>query len=60
MIAEKEKLIEPGSHSLLVVYNNPKAFHEIYSQYSMALLPENEIIVGRNSTIDNIKRTFYD
>lgn len=41
---EKEKLMEPGAHNILI-YNDLKAFREIYSQYSRALLPENEIIV---------------
>ena len=40
----KKSLIEPGSHTLLV-YNDLKAFREIYSQYSRALLPQNEIVV---------------
>lgn len=43
MMVEK-KLIEPGSHNLLI-YNDLKIFREIYSQYSRAWLPLNEIIV---------------
>ncbi len=43
MTAEKG-LIEPGSHTLLV-YNDLEAFHEIYTQYSRAVLPQNEIVV---------------
>jgi hypothetical protein len=43
MMVEK-KLIEPGSHNLLI-YNELKVFREIYSQFSRALLPQNEIIV---------------
>src|SRR5215213_10262086 len=43
MMLEK-KLLEPGDHNLLI-YNDLRAFREIYSQYSRALLPENEIVV---------------
>jgi len=43
MTAEKG-LIEPGSHTLLV-YNDLEAFREIYTQYSRAVLPQNEIVV---------------
>jgi hypothetical protein len=55
--AEKKKsLIEPGSHTLLV-YNDLKAFREIYSQYSRALLPQNEIVVigTQYETISGVK-----
>ena len=53
-----ENLIEPGSHTMLV-YNDLKAFHEIYSQYSRALLPQNEIVlVGTQyEAINNVKNT---
>ncbi|HEU4822915.1 MAG TPA: MEDS domain-containing protein [Nitrososphaeraceae archaeon] len=44
MMVTEKKLIEPGSHNLLI-YNEFRAFREIYSQYSSAFLPENEIIV---------------
>ena len=57
--AEKKKsLIEPGSHTLLV-YNDLKAFREIYSQYSRALLPQNEIVVigTQYETINGVKNT---
>jgi hypothetical protein len=57
--AEKKKsLIEPGSHTLLV-YNDLKAFSEIYSQYSRALLPQNEIVVigTQYETINGVKNT---
>ena len=57
--AEKKKsLIEPGSHTLLV-YNDLKAFREIYSQYSRALLPQNEIVVigTQYETINSVKNT---
>jgi MEDS: MEthanogen/methylotroph, DcmR Sensory domain len=39
-----KKLIEPGSHNLLI-YSDLKGLREIYSQYSRALLPQDEIIV---------------
>jgi hypothetical protein len=57
--AEKKKsLIEPGSHTLLV-YNDLKAFSEIYSQCSRALLPQNEIVVigTQYETINGVKNT---
>jgi hypothetical protein len=41
---EGKKLIEPGSHNMLI-YDELQGFSEIYSQYSRALLPENEIIL---------------
>jgi hypothetical protein len=41
---KKKSLIEPGSHTLLV-YNDLNTFREIYTQYSRALLPQNEIVV---------------
>ena len=57
MMVEK-KLLEPGDHNLLV-YNDLRAFREIYSQYSRALLPENEIIVigTQYDAIDDVKNT---
>lgn len=54
---EKNKsLIEPKSHTLLV-YNDMKAFREVYTQYPRALLPQNEIIVigTQYETINNVK-----
>jgi hypothetical protein len=55
---KKKSLIEPGSHTLLV-YNDLKAFREIYSQYSRALLPQNEIVVigAQYETINSVKNT---
>jgi hypothetical protein len=57
-IEKKKSLIEPGSHTLLV-YNDLKAFREIYSQYSRALLPQNEIVVigAQYETINSVKNT---
>ena len=57
MMVEK-KLLEPGDHNLLV-YNDLRAFREIYSQYSRALLPENEIVVigSQYDAIDDVKNT---
>lgn len=54
----KKGLIEPRSHTLLV-YNDMKAFREIYTQYSGALLPQNEIVVigTQYDTINNVKNT---
>lgn len=40
----EKKLIEPGSHNLLI-YDDLRTFREIYSQYSGAFLPQNEIIL---------------
>jgi MEDS: MEthanogen/methylotroph, DcmR Sensory domain len=53
---KKKSLIEPGSHTLLV-YNDLNAFREIYTQYSRALLPQNEIVVigTQYEPIDNVK-----
>jgi len=55
---EKKKLMEPGAHNILI-YNNLKAFREIYSQYSRALLAENEIVViaTQYDTISDVKNT---
>jgi hypothetical protein len=54
----RKDLIEPGSHTLLV-YNDLEAFREIYTQYSLALLPKNEIVVigTQYETINNVKNT---
>lgn len=43
MLSEK-KLCEPGGHCLLI-YEDLRVLSEIYSQYSRAFLPQNEIIV---------------
>ena len=55
---EKKKLMEPGAHNILI-YNDLKAFREIYSQYSRVLLPENEIIViaTQYDTISDVRNT---
>ena len=55
MTAEKG-LIETGSHTLLV-YNDLEAFCEIYTKYSRAVLPHNEIVVigTQYETISNVK-----
>ena len=57
-MAKKKSLIEPGSHTLLV-YNDLNAFREIYTQYSRALLPQNEIVVigTQYEPINNVKNT---
>jgi MEDS: MEthanogen/methylotroph, DcmR Sensory domain len=54
----KKKLIEPGSHNLLI-YDDLRTFREIYSEYSKALLPQNEIIVIgiQYDTIENVINT---
>jgi hypothetical protein len=59
-IEKKKSLIEPGSHTLLV-YNDLKAFREIYSQYSRALLHQNEIVVigTQYETINGVKNTLH-
>ena len=59
IMAEKDKeLMEPGAHNLLI-YNDLKSFRKIYNHYSMALLPENEIIViaTQYDPINNVKNT---
>ncbi len=59
MMAEKKKrLIEPGSH-ILLIYNDLNSLREIYSQYARALLPENEIVVigAQYETIREVKYT---
>jgi hypothetical protein len=56
LVDEKEKLMEPGAHNILV-YNDSKAFREIYSRYSRALLTENEIIViaSQYDTVSDVR-----
>jgi MEDS: MEthanogen/methylotroph, DcmR Sensory domain len=53
---KKKSLIEPGSH-ILLVYNDLNAFREIYTQYSRALLPQNEIVVigTQYETVNQVK-----
>jgi hypothetical protein len=53
---KKKILIEPGSH-ILLVYNDLNAFREIYTQYSRALLPQNEIVVigTQYETVNEVK-----
>ena len=55
---EKKKLMEPGAHNILI-YNDLKALREIYSQYSRALLAENEIVViaTQYDTISDVRNT---
>ncbi len=55
---EKKELMEPGAHNILI-YNDLKALREIYSQYSKALLPENEIVViaTQYDTTSNVRNT---
>src|ERR687898_1441360 len=57
MMVEK-RLIEPGDHNLLI-YDDLKAFREIYSQYSRALLPENEVVVigTQYEAINDVRNT---
>ena len=57
-IMANEKLIEPGGHNLLI-YDNLKTLREIYSHYSRALLPENEIVVigTQYDAIGDVKST---
>ncbi len=54
----EEKLIEPGSHNLLI-YNDLKAFREIYGKYVSSLLSQNEIIViaTQYDAIEEVKNT---
>jgi hypothetical protein len=58
MTNEKKKLMEPGAHNILI-YNDLKAFREIYSQYSRALLAENEMVViaTQYDTISGVRNT---
>jgi MEDS: MEthanogen/methylotroph, DcmR Sensory domain len=55
---EEKKLIEPGSHNLLI-YNDLKAFREIYEKYVSSLLSQNEIILisTQYDTIEEVKNT---
>ena len=55
---DKKQLMEPGAHNILI-YNDLKTLREIYSQYSRALLRENEIIVigTQYDTISNVRNT---
>jgi hypothetical protein len=57
-MAENNKLIEPGSHNLLI-YNDLKKFREIYSQGTRAWLAENEIVViaTQYDPIEEVKNT---
>jgi hypothetical protein len=50
------KLLESGGHYLLI-YNDLKTLREIYSQYSKALLPKNEIVIigTQYDPIGNVK-----
>jgi hypothetical protein len=54
----EKSLIESGSHALLV-YNDMEAFREIYTQYSRALLPQNEVVVigTQYESINDVKNT---
>jgi hypothetical protein len=54
----EKKLIEPGSHNLLI-YDDLNTFREIYSQYSRAFLPQNEIILiaTQYDSIDEVNNT---
>ncbi len=42
--AKTPQLIEPGNHNMLI-YPYLKSFREIYCQYSVAMLPEDEIVL---------------
>lgn len=55
-MTKEKNLVEPGSHTLLI-YKDLKAFREIYSHYSRALLAQNEIVVigTQYETINNVK-----
>jgi MEDS: MEthanogen/methylotroph, DcmR Sensory domain len=54
----ENKLLGPGAHNLLI-YDDLKTLREIYSHYSRALLPENEIVVigTQYDAIGNVKNT---
>lgn len=58
MAEKNNKMIEPGSHNLLI-YNDLKKFREIYSQCTKALLAENEIVViaTQYDPIEEVKNT---
>jgi len=53
-----EKLIEPGGHNLLI-YNDLKAFREIYGKCVSSLLSQNEIIMiaTQYDPIEEVKNT---
>jgi MEDS: MEthanogen/methylotroph, DcmR Sensory domain len=55
---DKKQLMEPGAHNILI-YNDLKILREIYSQYSKALLTENEIVViaSQYDTTSNVINT---
>ena len=55
---EEQKLIEPGSHNLLI-YNDLKAFREIYGNCISSSLSKNEIIViaTQYEPIEEVKNT---
>jgi hypothetical protein len=55
---KEKKLIEPGSHNLLI-YNDLKAFRRIYGKYVSSLVSQNEIIViaTQYDTIEEVKNT---
>lgn len=55
---KKKNVLAPGSH-ILLVYKDLNALGEIYSQYSRALVPKNEIILigTQYDTIENVKNT---
>src|SRR5215210_1538335 len=55
---KKKDVLEPGSH-ILLIYKDLNALREIYSRYSRALVPENEIILigTQYDTIENVKNT---
>jgi hypothetical protein len=55
---KEKKLIEPGSHNLLI-YNDLKSFREIYEKYVSSLLSQNEIILisTQYDTIEEVKNT---
>ncbi len=57
-IMMNEKVIEPGSHNLLI-YKDLKTLREMYSHFSKALLPQNEMIaIGTQyDSIEVIKNT---
>lgn len=58
MAEKNNKLIEPGSHNLLI-YNDLKKFREIYGQCARSLLAENEIvaIATQYDPIEELKNT---
>ncbi len=58
MSEKNNKLIEPGSHNLLI-YNDLKKFREIYIQCTGTLLAENEIVViaTQYDPIEELKNT---